>query len=281
MSGRNPPSRRLKIKMKEAEELVHVLGTHQVDAIVGDRHVMLLRLKEAEENLKNSRDRLRALAASLQSIRENERTEIARELHDEFGQALTSLQLGLSWISRKLTPGQQPLQEKIKSLSALTTTLIRSVKRIASELRPGVLDELGLVKSLKSEARELERQAGIRCRFETNVGNAKFDRSAAVAIFRIVQAALTNVAQHADASRALIALMKRKNSLILTVTDNGKGITSKLVYSHNSLGIIGIRERALALGGTFTLRGSKNKGTALTVRIPMSRVDIGTSAADC
>jgi signal transduction histidine kinase len=281
MSGRNPPSRTLKIKMKEAEELIHVLGTHQVDAIVGDRHVMLLRLKQAEENLKNSREQLRALAASLQSIRENERTEIARELHDEFGQALTSLQLGLSWISRKLTPGQRPLQEKIRSLSALTTTLIRSVKRIASELRPGVLDELGLVKTLKSEAREFERHAGIRCRFETNMGNAKFDRSAAVAIFRIVQAALTNAARHADASRVLVALMKRKNGVILTVTDNGKGITTKLAYSHNSLGIIGMRERALALGGTFTLRGSKDKGTTLTVRIPASRVGIGTSAADC
>jgi signal transduction histidine kinase len=279
MSGRNPPSRRLKIKMKEAEELVHVLGTHQIDAIVGDRHVMLLRLKEAEENLKNSRDQLRALAASLQSIRENERTEIARELHDEFGQVLTSLQLGLSWMSRNLTSGQQALQEKIKSLLGLTTTLIRSVKKIASELRPGVLDELGLVKTLKSEAREFERHAGIRCRFETNMGKAKVDRSAALAIFRIVQAALTNVARHADASRALVALMKRKNGVILTVTDNGKGITRKLVYSHNSLGIIGMRERALALGGTFTLRGSQKKGTTLTVRIPVSWVGIGTSAA--
>ena len=279
MIGRNPPSRRLKIKIKEAQELVHVLGTHQVDAIVGDRRVMLLRLKQAEENLKNSRDRLRALAASLQSIRETERTQIARELHDEFGQALTSLQLGLSWISRKLTSSQLPLQNKIRTLSALTTTLIRSVRRIASELRPGALDELGLVKTLKSEARELERHAGIRCRFKTNLGKTKFDRSAAVAIFRIVQAALTNVARHADASRALIALMKKKDDLILTVTDNGKGITRKLVYSHDSLGIIGMRERALALGGTFTLRGSKNKGTTLAVRVPVYRVSTGTPTA--
>jgi signal transduction histidine kinase len=266
------------MKMKEAEELVHVLGTHQVDAIVGDRHVMLLRLKQAEENLKNTRDQLRALAASLQSIRENERTEIARELHDEFGQALTSLQLGLSWISRKLTPGQQPVREKIRSLSALTTTLIRSVKKIASELRPGVLDELGLVKTLQSEAREFEGRAGIRCRFETNTGSAKFERSAGVAIFRIVQAALTNVGRHAQASRALVALMKRNNGLILTVKDNGKGITRKLIYSPNSLGIIGMRERALVLGGTLALRGTKNKGTTLTVRIPASRALIGRSA---
>ncbi len=280
MSNQKPPYRELESKMKEAEELVHALRTQQVDAIVGERHIMLVRLKQAEENLKSSRNQLRALAGYLLSVREDERTMIARELHDEFGKALTSLQLGLSWISRNLTPGQQPLQERIRSLSATTTSLIRSVKKIASELRPGALDELGLVKTLKSEAREFERHAGIGCRFETNMGNAKFDRSAAVAIFRIAQAALTNVARHADASRALIALMKRKNNVILTVTDNGKGITRKLVYSDNSLGIIGMRERALALGGTFTLRGSKNKGTTLTVRTPVSRVDIRKSAAD-
>jgi signal transduction histidine kinase len=202
---------------------------------------------------------------------------IARELHDEFGQALTSLHLGLSWISRKLTPGQQPLQEKINSLSATTTNLMRSVKNIASELRPGVLDELGLVKTLKSEAREFEGHTGIQCKFKTNTARAKFERSAAVAIFRIVQAALTNVARHAHASRALIALMKRKNSLILTVTDNGKGIGRKLIYGHDSLGITGMRERALALGGTFTLGGSRSKGTILTAHIPLSRVIVGTS----
>jgi signal transduction histidine kinase len=154
---------------------------------------------------------------------------------------------------------------------------MRSVKNIASELRPGVLDELGLVKTLKSEAREFEGHTGIQCRFETNTAKAKFDRSAAVAIFRIVQAALTNVARHAHASRARIALMKRKNGLVLTVTDNGKGISRKLIYGHDSLGITGMRERALALGGTFTLGGSRSKGTVLTVQIPLSRVIIGTA----
>ena len=278
MSHRKPPYRELKSKMKEAEALIHVLRTHQVDAIVGERHIMLVRLKQAEEKLKNSHDQLRALAANLLSVRENERAVIARELHDEFGQALTSFHLGLSWISRKLTPGQQPLKEKIRSLSATTTSLIRSVKNIASELRPGVLDELGLVKTLKSEAREFVGHTGIPCRFKTNTAKAKFDRSAAVAIFRIVQAALTNVARHAHASRALIALIKRENGLILTVTDNGKGITRKMIYNHDSLGITGMRERALALGGTFTLGGSRSKGTILTVQIPLSRVILGTSS---
>ena len=277
MSNQKPPYHELETKMEEAEKLIHALRTQQVDAIVGERHVMLVRLKQAEENLKSSRNQLRALASYLLSVRENERATIARELHDEFGQGLTSLQLGLSWISRKLTPGQKPLQEKIRSLSATTSSLMRSVKNIASELRPGVLDELGLVKTLKSEAREFEGHTGIHCRFKTNTAKAKFDRSAAIAIFRIVQAALTNVARHAQASRARIALMKRKNGLILTVADNGKGISRKLIHGHDSLGVTGMRERALALGGTFTLGALRSKGTILTVQIPLSRAIIGTS----
>jgi signal transduction histidine kinase len=278
MSHRKPPYHELKSKMKEAEALIHVLKTHQVDAIVGERHIMLVRLKQAEEELENSRDQLRALAAKLQTIRENERAVIARGIHDEFGQALTSLQLGLSWMACNSTLGRQPLQRKIRSLSALVTTMIRSVKRIAIELRPGVLDELGLIKTLQSEAREFQGHTGIQCRFETNMGNAKFDRVGSVAIFRIAQAALTNVARHAEASRAIIALMKRKKDLILTVYDNGKGIPKKQVSSHDSLGIIGMRERAFALDGTLTLAGSKKKGTTLRARIPLSRVFAGTSS---
>jgi signal transduction histidine kinase len=258
--------------MDEAEALVHALKTHQVDAIVGERYVMVVRLKQAEKELEISRDELRALASRLQFLREIERTTIAREIHDEFGQTLTSLQLGLSWIARMVTPRQQPVQAKAKSLSALVTTMIRSVKRIAIELRPGTLDELGLVKTLQSEAREFEGHTGIRCRFETNLERAKFNRVACVAIFRITQAALTNVARHAQASRATIGLMKRNDDLLLTVSDNGKGITKKLVHNLNSLGIIGMRERALALDGTLTIQGSKDKGTTLTVRIPLPRI---------
>jgi len=278
MSHRKPPVHAPKTRIKENEALIRVLKTHQVDAIVGERHIMLVRLKQAEEKLENSRDQLRALAARLQFLRENERAEIAREIHDEFGQALTSLQLGLSWMARNSTLGRQPLQRKIRSLSGLVTTMIRSVRRIAVVLRPGALDELGLVKTLQSEAREFEGHTGIRCRFETNLGKARFDRLGSVAVFRIVQAALTNVARHAEASRAIIALMKRKKDLILTVYDNGKGIPKKQVSSQNSLGIIGMRERALALDGTLTLTGSKSEGTTLRVRIPLSRVLIGKAS---
>jgi len=275
MSQRKRPVHRPKIRMKEAEALVRALKTHQVDGIVGERHIMVCRMKEVEEKLENSRDQVRALAASLQSMRENERAVIAREIHDQFGQTLTILQLGLSWMAGKVNPKQQPLQEKIRSLSDLVTAMIQSVQRFADELRPGVLDELGLVKTLKAEAREFEGHTEIQCGFKTNIGKARFDRVGSVAVFRIAQAALTNVARHAHASRAMIALMQREHDLILTVRDNGKGITKKLVHGNNSLGIIGMRERALALDGTLTLSGSKGKGTTLAVRIPLSRVLIG------
>jgi len=182
------------------------------------------------------------------------------------------LQLGLSWIAHRVTPQQRPVQAKAKSLSALVTTMIRSVKRIAVELRPGVLDELGLVKTLRSLAREFEGHTGIRCRVETKLGKVKFDRVGSVALFRITQAALTNVARHAQASSATIALMKQHDDLMLSVKDNGKGITKKSIQIHNSVGIIGMRERALALDGTLTLRGSKEKGTTLAIRIPLVRI---------
>jgi signal transduction histidine kinase len=259
--------------MKEAEALVRALKTHQVDGIVGERHIMICRMKEVEEKLENSRDQVRALAARLQLLRESERSTIARELHDEFGQTLTTLQLGLSWIARKVTPRQQPVQAKTRSLSALVTSMIQSVKRIAVDLRPGTLDELGLVKTLRSEVRAFEEHTGIRCKFETNLGQATVNRLGSVSIFRIVQAALTNISRHAQASRAVIALRKRNNDLIvLTVHDNGKGITKQSADSHNSIGIIGMRERVLSLDGMMTLRGSPGKGTTLTVRIPLSRI---------
>lgn len=279
MIRRKPPARQPTTKMTQAEAYIHALKTHQVDAIVGERHIMVIRLKDAEEKLENSQAQLRALAERLQSIRENERAVIAREIHDEFGQTLTCLQLGLSWVARTATPTQQPLQKKIRSLSALVTTMIQSVRRIANELRPGVLDELGLVKTLQSEAREFQGHTGIQCGFKTNIGAShKFARAGSVAIFRIVQAALTNVTRHARASSAMVALRKSKHDLTLTVNDNGKGISARPLSSQGSLGIIGMRERAIALDGTLTLRGSRGKGTTLQVRIPLSRVLIGAES---
>jgi signal transduction histidine kinase len=273
-----PPARPTKAAAREAEAVIHALRTHQVDAIVGERRVSLVRLKQVEMALENSRDQLRALAARLESQRESERADIAREIHDELGQSLTSLQLGLAWLTRTVTP-TPPVRAKLASMSGLVRATIRSVRHVAIRLRPGVLDELGLVKTLRSEARAFAEHTGVQCRFETNLRSVACDRAGGVAVFRIVQAALTNVARHAHASRAVIGLMKRRNDLVVTVKDNGRGLTRALIAKPGACGVIGMRERALALDGTLTLAGSRGKGTTLTVRIPLSRVLISGGAA--
>ena len=183
--SRHAPARRDRTdSLTGVEGLARALRTHEVDAIVGDRDIMVVRLKQAEDELERSRDQLRALAAHLLSVRDSERVAIARELHDEFGQALTSLQLGLAWLARNVTPAQPTLLAKIASLSEATTGLIRSVKLITIELRPGALDELGLAKTLRSAAKEFEGSVGIPCRFRTNAAGVPFNRPAAIAVLQ-------------------------------------------------------------------------------------------------
>ena len=224
----------------EEAGLVRALRSHQVDAIVGDRHVMLMRLQEAEHNLKSSRDQLRALAANLLAVRDSERNAIARELHDEFGQALTSLPLGWSRLTRNVPAGQRSLEAKLRSLTATVTSLIRSVRNIAGELRPGVLDELGLPKALRSAASEFENDSGIACRFHTNTRKVRFHRPAAIAVFRIVQAALTNAARHAQASSVVVSLTKSKNGLTLRCWTTGRASPGSGSIVKPSIGIAGM-----------------------------------------
>lgn len=273
------PARRVTRARADAAAVVHALQTHQVDAIVGERHVMVVRLKRAEVELVRSRETIRTLAHQLLTQRESERSAIAREIHDELGQVLTSLHLGLAWIARTVPQAQRDTQAKVAALSELVGATIGSVKRIAMELRPGTLDELGVVKTLESEARMFEGHAGIPCRFETNLRKASFDPDAGIAIFRICQAALTNVARHAQASHAVVTMMKEDAECVLTITDDGKGTTRTLMRRRDALGIVGMRERAAVCGGTLSIGRGKGGGTTLTVRLPLARVVAGTRRA--
>jgi signal transduction histidine kinase len=274
VSRRTPAVRRLKAEKPEAEAVLNALRTHQVDAIVGDRFVSVVQLKHVEMELERSRNQLRALAARLESQREDERGAIAREIHDELGQSLTSLQLGLAWLAGTVT-STPPVRAKLASMTALVTATIGSVRDVAVRLRPGLLDELGLVKSLRAEARAFTQQMGIPCRFQTNLPNVAFNREGSVVVFRIVQAALTNVARHARASGAVVALTKSGTDLVVTVKDNGRGITAGQLAKRGAFGVIGMRERALALDGRLTLEGSRGKGTTLTVHIPLALLRVG------
>jgi len=221
-----------------------------------------------------SRERLRSLAAHLQSVREEERTRMAREIHDEFGQMLTGFKMDLSWLDKRLGEtktkvGRPALAEKVKSMSGLVDEMVRSVRRIAAELRPGVLDDLGLVAAIEWQVREFQKRTGIGCKLNTALDNVALPPELSTAVFRILQETLTNVARHAQASHLTVSLAANAKLLVLEVQDNGRGITEVERIHSKSFGLVGMRERAMILGGDFDIRGANGKGTTVTVSIPL------------
>jgi PAS domain S-box-containing protein len=225
--------------------------------------------KNAEKELKSSKEELQNLAAHLQSIREKERMLIAREIHDELGQSLTALKMDLSWLYKKMPRDKALLPKRTKSMLGLVDTTIQSVKRISSELRPGLLDDLGLSAAIEWQGEEFQNHTGIRCEVSVEPEDIILDQERSIAIFRIFQEALANVARHAKATRVKASLKKKAGKLELKVRDNGRGITEEKISDPKSFGLIGIRERAQFLDGTVEIRGIRDKGTTITVRIPL------------
>ena len=219
---------------------------------------------------KRSEAALRDLAARLQSIREEERTRIAREIHDELGQVLTALKMDLAWIRTHLAPGQPALYERLLSVLARVDSTTDAVRRIASELRPSVLDHLGLVAAVEWLAQDFERRSGVHASLHVEAAQVRLDDSRATTAFRIVQEALTNVARHARATRVDIRLVITPTMLDLEVTDDGRGISPVEASSPAALGLLGLRERARACGGTARIGGNGARGTTVSVRLPLT-----------
>jgi signal transduction histidine kinase/DNA-binding response OmpR family regulator len=215
-----------------------------------------------------AREQLRDLTAYLQTAREEERAHIAREIHDELGQTLTALKFDLSWLTKRL-PGDQPdLEKKAQVMSGLIDETIHTVRRVATELRPGLLDDLGLAAAIEWQAQEFAARTDIDCDLQLDDTSASLDRDLTTAVFRIFQETLTNIARHAEATQVRVMLADGPGELILTVQDNGKGITEDQASDSKSLGLIGMRERARARGGDITFEGTPDQGTTVTVRIP-------------
>ncbi len=228
--------------------------------------------RRAEEQLRESHEQLRALSVYLQSVREEERTRIAREVHDELGQALTSCKLDLSWIAGKLPRGLKPLLAKTKALSAHIDSTIQMVRRISTELRPGVLDHLGLAAALEWQANEFQTRTGIRCDVHSRVREPLLDRDLDTTLFRIFQETLTNIIRHAGATQVTVDLKESKGRIILDIRDNGRGISEDEISKPESMGLLGMRERAALLGGDFKIsRLPGSKGTQVSVTIPLRR----------
>jgi len=211
-------------------------------------------------------DELRALTEHVENIREDERTGIAREIHDELGQALTALKLDVAWIGRRV--GQTAdVVAKLAEMSELTDRVIASVRRISAELRPGILDDVGLAAALEWQASEFEARTGIAVRVRTDLGQARLDRGLTTTVFRIYQEALTNVSRHSRASRVEVSLAVGGGVLKLDVVDNGIGVPD--VMPRHGLGVTGMQERAKRLGGECTVTRREGDGTAVSLTVPI------------
>ncbi len=221
-----------------------------------------------EKKLIESQEQLHNLSLHLQSVRERESTRIAREIHDELGQILTALKMDLSWLNKRLTNGQKPLLEKIRSMSKLTDMIIKAVQRISTELRPGILDDLGLIPAIEWQAQEFENRTNIKCEITLDCEDNDLDQDRSTALFRIFQEALTNVARHANATKIKVSLKEEPDKLLLEIKDNGRGITEEQISNPKSFGLIGIRERLYPWGGEVKIKGLSNRGTTLTVILP-------------
>jgi PAS domain S-box-containing protein len=239
-----------------------------VIAIVRD----ITRRKRAEEQLRQSQQQLRALATRLQEIREEERTRIARELHDELGQAMTGLKMELAWVGKQLAkPGESlptAISDKITEMTELINGTIHSVRRISSELRPGLLDDLGLAAAIEWQAHDFEGRSGIACDVTVPANGVDLNRETSTAVFRIFQETLTNVARHANATKVRVSMSQEGRHVILEIKDNGRGITASAISDKSSLGLLGMRERAALFGGEVNFVGVAGQGTTVAVTIP-------------
>jgi signal transduction histidine kinase len=244
------------------------VGLHDMNRILNGE---LAERTLTEQRLRASEENLRALAKHLQSVREEERIHIAREIHDELGQALTGLKFELNSFAKQYESDDADARnEKQQALNVAIDRIINSVRRIASGLRPEVLDEIGLAAAFDWQAREFQRRTGIRCHVNIPAQFTDPDKDRSTALFRIFQELLTNVARHANATRVNVALSEDEAALALCVEDNGRGIKETEVQSPRSLGFLGLRERVLAFGGAIDVKGDEGKGTRVCVSIPVT-----------
>jgi len=223
----------------------------------------------AENAIKKSEEQLRNLTTYLQKVGEIERTNIAREIHDELGQTLTVLKMDLTWLRKRLPEEQNSLREKTDGMFQLINKTIQTVKKISTELRPGLLDDLGLGAAIEWQAEEFQQRTGIQCNIIIEPKDITFDKDRNTAIFRILQETLTNIARHADATEVNLSLKQREGQIELKVRDNGIGITEDQISNPKSFGLIGIRERVKIFDGNNTLKGTPGKGTVMTIKIPV------------
>jgi PAS domain S-box-containing protein len=225
--------------------------------------------KKREQELRDSQEQLRALAARQHEIREEERSHLARELHDEFGAALTALKLDLAWLKGHIAWAVPEIHQRIDSMSKLIDITTQAVSRTATMLRPRLLDHFGLMAAIEWQAHDFQDRSGIECHLQAEEVELPGDR--ATGLFRIFQESLTNVARHAEATKVEISLTRQNGYILLEIHDNGRGVTKEKISSSTSLGLLGMRERVYAFGGDVKIESDDGQGTKVRIQIPIPR----------
>jgi PAS domain S-box-containing protein len=225
--------------------------------------------KNAEETLQQSYKQIRALTNHLQNIREEERIHIAREIHDELGQKLTVMKMDAAWLNKNLNKGNAARQ-KLQDLTALLDSTIQTVRRISTELRPSLLDDLGLAAAMEWHLKEFEKRSSIRTHFNRPNVELPLNDQAKIAIFRIFQESLTNVARHSNAREVKIGLVQNEGQIVLSIQDNGKSFDKQKATDGKTLGILDMKERAESLGWNFEIQSDLERGTTVLVKIPVT-----------
>jgi two-component system sensor histidine kinase UhpB len=219
--------------------------------------------KKSEEQILEKNIELKALSNHLQSIREEERKNVAREIHDELGQQLTALKMDIDWILHKQTNPEINVISKLQEMLKMNDGIINTVRRISADLRPALIDDLGLIATIEWKCADFEERSGVKCKFLSKVKERAFSKDFSIHIYRILQESLTNINRHSEADEVSVLLTENQNELILEINDNGKGISSENLYHNKRLGILGMRERAGLLNGELEITGKQNKGTSV------------------
>jgi signal transduction histidine kinase len=259
-------------RLQRRERELELQVQEQTAELAKARETLLAEITErtqAEKELKQSREELRAFATRLQAEREEERACLAREIHDELSGSLTALKMDLSLLQDRAAKDRKAFLEKLSSMSGLIDNTLARVHTIVTELRPIILDKLGLIAAIDWQAREFQERSGIACETRLPAEDIPLDSERATAVFRIFQEALTNVARHAEASKVAVDLRRKRKSLILAVRDNGRGIDEHKISDHQSIGLIGMRERALSFGGAVRISRLPRGGTLVGVKVPI------------
>lgn len=225
------------------------------------------RMKE-ERSLSEKNMQLKMLSSYLQTIREDERGHIAREIHDELGQQLTGIKMDLSWVYKKLEPSENEVKTKLTGLIELVNETVKTIRRISSDLRPPILDNLGLLAAIEWQCQELERRSGVSCVLVKTVDDLTIPDEIAMGVFRIVQEAFTNISRHSQATEVGVEIAGGPSRWRITISDNGVGFTKSIRGEIKTLGLIGMQERASMIGGTIRIDTHPGRGTELHLEFP-------------